>query len=236
LPAENIDVFNDTVSKVNELISSPLDMTKLNESQLHQYARLNVIAVKSEEYVKNLLLVVWIVMINAYYLAYFNIESLKGNVFVNAITLGLAETIANFASGLLLLRVKEDVAYRICCIIGIIANFALLYPTTHFFYVVLFLAVGGLGGMFNCLLNVIEMQVAPKSLGPVMQIIFTVGSSMSCFVSVMATLDQPLPIFITAGLVFTSLMLSLLLPEGGRYLPKAVKVSESVTIIDVLPI
>jgi hypothetical protein len=123
----------------------------------------------SEDYIKKLLLCLWIVMINAYYLAYFNIESLGGSPFVNAITLGVAETFANFASGLLLLKVKEDVAFRICCFIGIGSNIALLYPWPGMvFYPVLFLAIGGLGGMFNCLLNVIEMQVLPTALGPVM--------------------------------------------------------------------
>jgi len=59
---------------------------------------------------------------------------------------------------------------------------------------------------------------------------------MSCGVSVMATLPQPLPVLITTGLVSGALLLSLLLPEGGRFLPKAIKVSESVTLMDVMPL
>ena len=97
-------------------------------------------------------------MINAYYLAYFNVATLKGNMFVNAIILGSAETFANLSSGFLMLKVKEEQALRICCIISLIFNGLLLLVSSEIIsYVCLFFAIGGLGGMFNSMFLVIEM-------------------------------------------------------------------------------
>jgi hypothetical protein len=128
-------------------------------------------------------------MINAFYLAYFNIESLEGSMFVNAIILGSAECFANIISGFLMLRVKEDVAFKICCTTALVFN--LLLPTIKtppLSYFILFLAIGGLGGMFNSMFVVVEMQVSPQRLGAVMHLLMTFGSSTSCMVSIIATL------------------------------------------------
>jgi hypothetical protein len=108
-------------------------------------------------------------MINAYYLAYFNIDTLEGNTYINAIILGFAEVFSNFSSGLLLLKFKEDVAMRICCLIGFVATLAMPYMTTQaMIYTLLFFSVGGLGGMANSFFVVVELQVAPDKLGSVM--------------------------------------------------------------------
>jgi hypothetical protein len=66
-----------------------------------------------------------VLLSNCYYLAYFNIEAIKGSVFINAIVLGSAEVLSMLASGLLLLKFTEDVALKICCAIAIAANLLL---------------------------------------------------------------------------------------------------------------
>lgn len=105
-------------------------------------------------------------MINGYFLAYFFVESLDGNVFVNAITLGTSEVIAMFWSGVLLLKVKEDTAFRICSLLAFFASMALPFGTSQTMTVIiLFFAVSGLGGMYNSGYVIIEMQLSPKTLG-----------------------------------------------------------------------
>ena len=129
-------------------------------------------------------------MVNAYYLAYFNIEKLEGNTYINAIILGCAEVISNLASGLFLLRFKEDVAMRICCLIGFVASLSMPYVTSQILvYALLFFSVGGLGGMCNSFFVVVELQVSPEKLGAVMQLLFTFGSSTSALVSIIALLN-----------------------------------------------
>lgn len=128
----------------------------------------------------------WVTMYNAYYLAYFNIETLPGNMFVNGMIIGCAEVISNFASGILLLKVKEDVALKICCVVGIVFNSLLLFVTSPTLsYFTLFFAMGGMGGMYNSLFVVIEMQVSPVSFASVMQLILTIGAIGNSAVSVM---------------------------------------------------
>lgn len=139
-----------------------------------------------EKFVKRILLVLWMAQINAYYLAYFSIESLEGNMFVNSIILGCAEVTSNFASGLLLLKFKEDVALRICCVLAVIGNGALLFVTNQTLsYFVLFFAMGGLGGIYNSCFLVVEMQVSPARLGTIMQLVFTYGAFGNSLVSVL---------------------------------------------------
>ena len=83
-------------------------------------------------------------------------------MFVNAIILGCAEFFANIASGFLMLRFKEDVAFKICATTGLVFNLMLPSVTSPALsYICLFLAIGGIGGMYNTTFVVVEMQVSP---------------------------------------------------------------------------
>ena len=156
---------------------------------------------------------------------------------MNAIILGIAESFSNFASGLLLLKVKEDVALRICCAIAIIGNAALMLPMDQTLtYITLFFAIGGLGGIYNTVYLVIEMQVAPTNLARTMQVCFTCGAFGNSLVSIFGSAPQPWPTLFGIIFVIIIYLSSLLLPEGGRFLPRVVKLSDSVTVMDVVPI
>jgi hypothetical protein len=177
--------------------------------------------VKTEPYVKYLLLGIWVTMTVAYYFAFFYLADLEGSLFVNAVILGSAEVFANFASGFLMLYVREDVAYRACSLIALVFNFAIPYVSNPYLsFVFLFLAIGGLGGMDNSIYLLIEMQVSPTDVGGVMQLLCVSAAVASSTVSVLATLPQPIPIYLTALLCIASLVLTTFLPEGGRFLPK----------------
>ena len=158
-------------------------------------------------------------------------------MFVNGMIVGCAEVISNFASGVLLLKVKEDLALKIFCCVGIVSNSLLLFVTNSTSsYIALFFAMGGTGGMYNSLMVVIEMQVSPVSFATVMQLILTIGAIGNSVVSIMSEAPQPWPIVMTIVLCSCCLGLSFLLPEGGKFLQKIVKVSDSVTIMDVMPL
>lgn len=204
LPPQDKEEFNTSIARVNELFSNAVaNLSKINESilmpvnmekQKSESAPASNIETAEEAKIRFQILMLWIAMINAYYLAYFNIESLEGNMFVNAIVLGVAEVSAQFLSGLLLLKVKEDTGLRICCAVGAIANIVLPFITQRALgYFVLYFAVGGIGGMFNCMYVVLEMQVNPARLASVMQFVFATGAAASAFVSIFATLPQPGP-------------------------------------------
>jgi len=110
--------------------------------------------------------------------------------------------------------------------------FSLLLPhsgDSFAMYFCLFLSIGGVGGLVNCMICIVEMQIEPKKLGTVMQLLMTAGSMMSGFSIYYALLPQPLPLIILCFFISLDLVLSFMLPEGGRYLTQAIKLSASVT-------
>ena len=188
---------------------------------------------KNARTLKCQLIAIWGCMLMAYSLAYFFLADLEGNIYVNAIILGSAEMLSNAASGYLLLKVREDIAFRICCGLALVSNFVLPYLTDPLISgLVLFLTIGGLGGMYNCMYLVVEMQVSPVEIGTIFQLLVVSGAIMTSTVSLLATLPQPIPNLLTASLCVAAFVISLQLPEGGKNLPKSVEINRSVVAVD----
>lgn len=87
-----------------------------------------------------------------------------------------------------------------------------------FMYPCLFLSIGGVGGLVNCMICIVEMQIEPQRLGTVMQLLMTAGSMMSGFSIYYALMPQPLPLIILCFFISLDLALSFMLPEGGSFL------------------
>jgi len=174
--------------------------------------------------------VMWVCTDTSYSFVYVNITNIKGNVFVNCIILGAADTFSNVFSGLLMQLMPEENAFQVVGFMGIL--FSLLLPycgDSLVMYVCLFLSIGGVGGLVNSMICIVEMQVEPQRLGTVMQLLMTAGSMMSGFSVYYALLPQPLPLIILCFFISLDLAISFMLPEGGRYLTQAIKLSASVT-------
>lgn len=172
----------------------------------------------------------WVSMTVAYYFAFFFIRDLEGGLFVNTVILGSAEVFANFASGFLMLILHEDLAYKVCSTIALVFNLLLPFLTNSYLrFLCLFLAIGGLGGMDNTIYLVIEMQVCPTDIGGTMQLLAVSAAVVSSSVSLLATLPQPYPIFITAALCIISAVFCHMLPEGGRFFPSETQEKEIVS-------
>ena len=58
-----------------------------------------------------LISVLWVCVDTSYSFVYVNISNVKGNVFVNAIILGMADTFSNFYAGILMELMPEDSAF-----------------------------------------------------------------------------------------------------------------------------
>jgi hypothetical protein len=100
-------------------------------------------------------------------------------------------------------------------------------------YFVLFLSIGGIAGMVNCMICVVEMQIEPKKIGTVLQLLMTCGSMMSGFSMFFALLPQPLPLIILCFLVSLGVAISFMLPEGGQFLQAVTKINASITQIEL---
>lgn len=102
--------------------------------------------------------IMWICTDTSYSFVYLNITNVKGNTFVNCIILGAADTFSNVFSGFLMENMPEDNAFQFCAVMGLV--FSMLLPQMGAglaMYVVLFLSIGGVGGMVNCMICIIEM-------------------------------------------------------------------------------
>ena len=160
--------------------------------------------------------VMWICTDTAYSFVYVNISNIEGNTFINCIILGAADTFSNIFSGYLMQIMPEDNALQFVAVMGLI--FSLVLPSSgesYLMYLCLFLSIGGVGGMVNCMICIVEMQVDPVKLGTILQLLMTCGSMMSGFSMMYALLPQPLPLIILCLFITLDLIISLMLPEGG---------------------
>lgn len=113
--------------------------------------------------------VMWVCTDTSYSFVYVNIANIKGNVFVNCIILGLADTCSNLFSGAMMELMPEDNAYQTVGIIGLVFSLVLaLMGESIWGYFILFISIGGVGGMVNCMICIVEMQIEPAKLGTVL--------------------------------------------------------------------
>jgi hypothetical protein len=185
--------------------------------------------------VKYMLIAIFTCQNMSYYLSYFFLADLRGNVFVNGIVFGCAEITSSFVSGYMMQHMKEDVAFRVCAVIAALSTAGLPYVSggDMMSYFVLFATMIGIGGMQNCAYLIVEMQTAPGEVGKVMQLVYVIAVIFSSAVSLMAALPDPLPILLCGGFAVLAFVLTKFLPEGGQLLPNAVQVNESLTIVDL---
>jgi hypothetical protein len=178
--------------------------------------------------------VMWVCTDTAYSFTYLNVTNLPGNVFINGIVLGLADTCSNALSGYLMQVIQEDNALQLLAAIGLVFNLLLpLTGSSNWSYVVLFVSILGVGGIMNVMICIVELQIEPQKLGTVLQLLMTAGSMMSGFSMFYALLPQPLPLIILSFFISLNMAVSFLLPEGGRYLTQTVKINASCTLIDI---
>lgn len=115
-----------------------------------------------------------------YFGLYFLATVIGGNIFVNAIILGSAESVGGVLSGYFLGRFPDARVFQALCICA--GAFNLLFyafPEGYGRYVCFFVSTFGIVGQFNSITIVAEMRIPPENLGAAMVIIITVGTVVS---------------------------------------------------------
>ena len=106
------------LNKTTSSISANHSMMSMNTSS--QQSRLSASTILA------MIAVMWVCTDTAYSFVYVNITNVQGNVFVNCIILGAADTFSNIFSGFLMQIMPEDSAFQVTGFIGLV--FSLLLP------------------------------------------------------------------------------------------------------------
>ena len=118
------------------------------------------------------------IVVAAYSLAYMMLSRLGGNIFVNSIVLSFAESFSMGVTGLGMTLFKDTDVSRCCAVIMGLFNALYYYYTDSanplLQYLVLFLALVGQAGVYNCIFVIMELRIPPKNLGSSTNIIMLV--------------------------------------------------------------
>ena len=122
-------------------------------------------------------------VVASYAMAYFIISGLGGNIFINCIVISLAGAFSIGTTGLAMIYFKDTTVSRFCSILMALFNAIHFYCTgpnsTLLQYFVLFLALVGHAGVYNCIFVIIELRIPPKNLASATNIIMLVIGPMS---------------------------------------------------------
>ena len=110
------------------------------------------------------------------------LSGLGGNIFVNCVILSFAESFSIGVTGTAMQYFKDTNVSRFCAIIMGLFNAIYYYctgpDTVMLQYVVLFFALVGHAGVYNCIFVVIELRIPPKNLASATNIIMLVIGPM----------------------------------------------------------
>ena len=113
-------------------------------------------------------------------------------------------------------------------------NFVFYYvPAGPLSYMCILLKVFGIASQFNTIFVIAEMRIPPANTASALVIILTVGTATAAISPYLAQASAPFPMIISSLLALGNLFLSLGLTEPGLYLPRAMKLSENVTILQL---
>ena len=167
-----------------------------------------------------------------YFGLYFLTTVIGGNIFVNAIILGSAESIAGVLSGYLLGRFPDGKVFQALCLQACFFNL-LFYavPEGYMRYFCFFMSTFGIVGQFNSITIVAEMRIPPENLGAAMVIIITVGTVVSASCAFITQLGYPTVMIYPSAMAIISFGLCYWLSEPGKFLPSTASLPEHASLL-----
>ena len=91
-------------------------------------------------------------------------------MFINGIILGVSEMLSAITSGFLISLTSSTVAFEILAMVGLTCNTVLTYVLNDggiTAYIVLFIALQGIGGVYTCLFVIIGEKIPVTQVGAV---------------------------------------------------------------------
>ena len=167
-----------------------------------------------------LLAVMSVAQMLQYVMANLMVAKLPGNIFLNGILLGSAESAAMVFSRLLLKNMTDMQAFKIIYGLGAFSYLILVvYPeSARATYIAVVLMVSSIGGWDNISLLIVELRVPPENVAAVSLMLRTMAVSSGILAPTISALPAPLPYLFSLCLATAGFVASRNLPAPGTHL------------------
>ena len=158
--------------------------------------------------------------------------TIEGNKYVNGMVFSLAGAAGGMLTGIAMAYSKETTVYRLCALAAAVCNAGLYHAESPTLKIVfLTITVFGLAGAFNSIFVVMELRIPPENLGSASVLMYVIGALGCAPTPSVAAMQDPTRMLVVSGIVVAGLAWTWLLPAPGKYLPKAVQLTENVTLL-----
>jgi len=139
--------------------------------------------------------VMFMAMMNLYFLAMFNYSSLKGDVFTIGILFGLSEVLGVLVGEPLIAHFPDHIAMTCCLVMVMICSFLLKLPDLDNIqiYVYFLGQVFFIGMAFNLLFVMMETRTNPKHLNVAFEMLMCFSQGSTMLSPLLAKAPEPVP-------------------------------------------
>ena len=99
-------------------------------------------------------------------------------------------------------------------------------------YLSLCVVVIATGGIYSCLLIIIELRVPPMQIGAIMLAINTFSTTTCFLVPYITLLPAPYPLAVICVMITSAFLLAFFLPNPGKHLPHSTQIANNVTYLE----
>jgi len=169
-----------------------------------------------------------------YYCMYFLATSIESNKFINLSLTGTGEFLGCIISTILLSRMHDHHVFQISAVLAATSNLVFYtLPVGISQYICFTTFVMGLSGQFNSILILTELRIPPENSGAAITIITTIGTLSGSFSPYIVGSGYPVSMIVPSALAVCNLILAWRLGQPADVLPKAVKISQNVTLMKI---
>ena len=158
---------------------------------------------------------IFIGIMNSYWLAVVNVPVLGGNKFFNGIACGIAEIASGLMSGCIVHFTSARTAFQTCCIISAVSftiNQMFTDEGTIAAYITIFFTFCGVGGAYNLGYLLISLNVPIEQAGSVMNLAFAFSNFSSLGLPMINMLPQELIFLTQLGIITFEFIISFTIP------------------------
>ena len=169
-----------------------------------------------------------------YFCMYFLASSIDSNKFINLSLAGTGEFIGCIISIILLTRMHDHHVFQFFAVLAAISNVLFyLMPAGIFQFIFFTTFVMGLAGQNNSIIILTELRIPPENSGAAITIMTTLGTLTGSFSPYIVGSGFPVSMIVPSALACCNFILAWQLGQPEDVLPKAVKLSNNVTLVKV---
>ena len=166
-----------------------------------------------------ILTVLFMGTVNIYWLTMMNVPNMAGGKFMNGISCGVAELSSGILSGVIVSYLSVRTTFQMSGLFGIVfsvVNEFLVIPGSAFSYITLFLLFCGVGGLYNLIFILVNINVPTEHTGSIMNFSYSIANFSALGVPFIILLDAPLPFYIQQTILLFLLLLTFNIANDAR--------------------